>query len=346
MARSGAFYSVAVSLSNFCPMFAIHYRKIFLTIALVLTIASLAIVAFLGLKPGIDFSGGSLTEVVYGEVPSKDTVKEAVTKLNLGEFSVQEAVDETGRNGYLVRTRDLSESERVSLSETVTSLGNEGEVTRFTTIGPVMGKELRDKALWAVAGVVLVIVLYVAFAFAGIGKPVSSWIYGSVTILVLLFDVLIPTAMVSILGHIYGVEADVLFVMALLAILGLSVNNSIVIFDRVRENLVRNRTEKRTRKVEAGVVREEVEYTITKPFDEIVGESISQTMARSINTSLTVLLALFALYFVGGEVTKVFALTLIAGVIAGTFSAICTASPLLVVYSKWQEKKQAGVQNK
>jgi preprotein translocase subunit SecF len=324
-------------------MFAIYYRKVFLIIAAVLTLASLAIVAFLGLKPGIDFVGGSLTEVVYSEVPEKSALIDAVGKVDVGEFSIQEAVDEAGRSGYLVRTRDLSESERVAVANAVTSLGEGGEVTRFTSVGPVMGKELRDKALWAVAGVVLVIVLYVAFAFSGIGKPVSSWVYGSITILVLVFDVIVPTAVISILGYTSGIEADVLFVMALLAILGLSVNNSIVIFDRVRENLIKNRIEKRTKRVEAGMVREEVEYTITKPFDEIVGESISQTMARSINTSLTVLLALFTLYFVGGEVTKIFALTLIVGVVAGTYSAICTASPLLVVYSNWQNKKQSEV---
>ena len=322
-------------------MFAIYYGKVFLIIALVLTVVSVAIVAILGLKPGIDFTGGSLTEVVYSELPDKEAVRAAVEPLNLGEFAIQEAVDETGRNGYLVRTRDLTEPERIAIAGAVSALGSGGEITRFTTVGPVMGKELRDKALWAVAGVILVIVLYVAFAFSGIGKPVSSWIYGSVTILVLIFDVVVPTAVVSVLGYIAGVEADVLFVMALLAILGLSVNNSIVIFDRVRENLIKYRTEKRTKRVEAGVVHEEVEYTMTKPFDEIVGESISQTMARSINTSLTVLLALFALYFIGGEVTKIFALTLIVGVIAGTYSAICTASPLLVIYNNWQSKKQA-----
>ena len=321
-------------------MFAIHYRKIFLIIAGIITVSSLAIIAFLGLKPGIDFTGGSLTEVVYTNTPDKEDVRTEIEKLNIGEASIQEAVDETGRNGYLIRTKDLSEAERVEIVSAVTSLGEGGEVTRFTTVGPVMGKELQDKALWAVAGVVLIIVLYVAFAFSGIGKPVSSWIYGSITILVLVFDVVVPTAVISILGHTSGVEADVLFVMALLAILGLSVNNSIVIFDRVRENLIKNRIEKRTKRMEAGVTYEDVDYTITKPFAEIVGESISQTMARSINTSLTVLLALLALFFIGGEVTKIFALTLIAGVVAGTYSAICTASPLLVVYSDWQNKKQ------
>lgn len=320
-------------------MFAIYYRKVFLIIAAVLAIASVLIVAMIGLKPGIDFTGGSLTEVVYSKLPDKEVVQSAIEPLNLGEFSLQEAVDETGRNGYLVRTRDLNEAERISLGNVVSELGEGGEITRFTTVGPVMGEELRDKALWAIVGVILVILLYITFAFAGISKPVSSWIYGGVTILVLIFDVIIPMALISLMGYWYGVEVDVLFVTALLAILGLSVNNSIVIFDRVRENLIKNRTEKRTKRVEAGVVREEVEYTITKPFDAIVGESISQTMARSINTSMTVLLALLALYFIGGEVTKIFALTLIAGVLAGTYSAICTASPLLVLYHNWQSKK-------
>ncbi len=322
-------------------MFAIYYRKIFLIAAAVLTVVCLAIISILGLRFGIDFTGGSLTEVVYNNVPEKSAMEEVVKTLDLGGFSIQEAVDETGRSGYLVRTRDLTEPERVSLAEKITTLGEGGEVTRFTSVGPVMGEELRDKAMWAIVGVVLIIVLYVAFAFAGIGKPVSSWIYGGITILVLIFDVIVPTAVISILGYTSGIEADVLFVMALLAILGLSVNNTIVIFDRVRENLIKNRIEKRTKRSEAGMIREEVHYTITKPFDEIVGESISQTMARSINTSLTILLALVTLYFVGGEVTKTFALTLIAGVIAGTYSAICTASPLLVAYSNWQDKKQS-----
>ena len=190
-------------------MFAIYYRKVFLIVAAVLTVASIAIVAMLGLKPGIDFTGGSLTEVVYSEVPDKEAVRSALEPLNLGEFAIQEAVDETGRNGYLVRTRDLTEPERIKVAETVTTLGAGGEITRFTTVGPVMGKELRDKALWAIAGVILVIVLYVAFAFSGIGKPVSSWIYGSVTILVLVFDVIVPTAIISVLGYTAGVEADV-----------------------------------------------------------------------------------------------------------------------------------------
>ncbi len=322
-------------------MFAIRYRKIFLTIAGVLMVGSLLVVALLGLRMGIDFTGGSLTEVSYEVVPEKAVIEEKITamSLDLGDFSVRESVDDTGRDGYLIRTRDLLESERESLVEQVTTVGEGGEVTRFTSIGPVIGQELKDKAVWAISGVVLIIILYIAFAFAGIGRPVSSWIYGGITILVLIHDILIPTALMSILGYVAGVEVDVLFVMALLAILGYSVNDTIVIFDRVRENLLKHRIEKRTKKNEAGIVKEEVEYSLTKPYEELVGPAIDRTIARSINTSVTTLLTLSALYFIGGSVTETFALILMAGVIAGTYSSICIASPLLVTYAKWREGK-------
>jgi preprotein translocase subunit SecF len=320
-------------------MFAILYRNIFLSIAAVITIACVAIIVFIGLKPGIDFTGGSLTEVAYATLPDKAAVESVIAELDLGSFSVRESQDEIGRDGYLVRTTDLNEATREALATTVTSLGEGGEVTRFTSIGPVIGQELRDKAMWAVTGVVLIIVFYVAFAFSGIGKPVSSWVYGGITILVLIHDVLVPAALISVLGLVAGIEVDTLFVMAILAVLGYSVNDTIVIFDRVRENLIKNRIEKRTKRTEVGVVYEDVTYTLTKPFEEIVGSAIKDTMARSINTSLTTLLTLGALYYIGGEVTRTFALVLIAGVIAGTYSSIFIANPLLVTYAKWQESK-------
>ena len=135
----------------------------------------------------------------------------------------------------------------------------------------------------------------------------------------------------ALLGYFLGIEADVLFVMALLAVLGYSVNDTIVVFDRVRENLVKFRQEKKMEVVGTdGLKREEIEYILTKPFSEIVGQSVSQTLMRSINTSVTTLVALLALYFVGGEVTQTFSLVLIAGVVAGTYSSICIANPLLV----------------
>lgn len=320
-------------------MFAITYRKILLIIATVIMFGSIIIIGVFGLNQGIDFTGGSLTEVSYDTVPTKLEVESAVAEQNLGGVSVRESVDDKGRGAYLIRTRDLNESEHVTLTSSVTSLGAGGEVTRFTSIGPVIGQELRDKAGWAIFAVVSIIVLYVAFAFAGIGTPVSSWMYGAITILVLIHDVLVPTALMSLLGHFAGIEVDVLFVMALLAVLGYSVNDTIVVFDRVRENLKKNRTEHHTKRKEVGVVHDEVTYKLTKPYEEIVGSAVSETLARSINTSLTTMIALLALYFVGGTVTQTFALVLLVGVFAGAYSSICIASPLVVAYAKWKEEK-------
>lgn len=310
-----------------------------LTIAAVVMSVSVLSIIILGLKLGIDFTGGSLTEVTYEVAPDKDSVEQVVSAMDLGGISIRESVDGLGKNAYLIQTRDLSEEEREILQESVLELGEGASISRFTSIGPVVGQELRDKAVWAIFGVVSIIVLYVAFAFSGIGTPVSSWAYGFITIFVLIHDVLVPTALMSFMGHFAGVEVNVLFVMALLAVLGYSVNDTIVIFDRVRENLTKNRTEHRKKRKEAGVVHEEVTYTLTKPYDDIVGEAVQETLSRSINTSITTLAALIALYFVGGSVTQIFALILFAGVLAGTYSSICIASPLVVTYAAYKARK-------
>lgn len=319
-------------------MFAITYRVIFLYIAAVLVVVSGLLIGTLGLPFGIDFTGGSLTEVAYpSTMPAQPEIEAIVSTEVSAGFSVRAATDEAGRPAYMIRTPDLSDTQRATLTEALTALADDSEITRFTTIGPVIGQELRDKAVWAIGGVVLIIILYVAFAFAGIGTPVSSWMYGGITIVVLAHDVLIPTALMSVLGYIAGAEIDVLFVMALLAILGYSVNDTIVVFDRVREKLVANRTEQKTSVTEVGgLVRETVTYTLHRPYAELVGEAVQETLARSINTSLTTSLALVALYFIGGSVTQTFALILLAGVLAGTYSSICIASPLLVAYAKWR----------
>lgn len=323
----------------------ITHRKLFLGIAALIVGGSVAILAALGLNLGIDFTGGSLTEVAYENAPAQTDVEAAIQPIALGDSSVRASVDEGGRDAYIIRTRDLSEDERVAIDEAVTGIGEGGEVTRFTTIGPVIGQELQDKAVWAILGVVTVIVLYVAYAFAGIGTPVSSWVYGAITIAVLAHDVLVPAAVMSLLGYFIGVEADVLFVMALLAVLGYSVNDTIVVFDRVREKLKANRTEERIETEEpGGMVNEEVIYTLTAPYDKLVGEAVYETIARSINTSITTSAALIALYFFGGDVTETFALVLLAGVLAGTYSSICIASPLVVAYAKWKNPKAANLE--
>lgn len=318
----------------------IKYRKLFLTIGLGIVLVSLGILLTLGLKPGIDFTGGSLTEVRYASVPEKAQVEAAIEGLSLGEYSVRQS-DSNGGSGYLITTRDLNETERAGLEAALTSLGSEGTIARFTSVGPVIGQELFDKALWAIGAMLIVIICYVAFAFSGVGKPVSSWIYGFLVTLILGHDILVPVAAMAVMGYFMGAQADILFVTALLTILGYSVNDTIVIFDRVREKLTMYRREEKKTIKEAGVSRVETTYHLTRPFDEIVGEAVSDTMARSINTSLTVFLALIALYVFGSEVTENFALVLMIGVIAGSYSSIFIASPLLVFVEERFIRKRA-----
>ncbi len=266
-------------------------------------------------------------------------MEEAVANLNIGNSSVRQSDSEAGR-GYLVTTRDLTDAERSSLESALGSIGGDSELVRFTSIGPVIGEELKDKAVWAIGAVLALIIIYVAFAFAGVGAPVSSWVYGFMTIIVLGHDILVPVAFMSLMGHFVGAEADILFVTVLLTILGFSVNDTIVIFDRIREKLTQNRTEtRRNIPVVGGKGHVEVTYTLTKPFSEVVGTAIDETMTRSINTSLTVLIALIALNIFGSTVTQMFTLSLMVGIVAGAYSSIFIASPLLVLYQEWQEKK-------
>jgi preprotein translocase subunit SecF len=318
----------------------IRNKKIFLLIAAIIVAACVGIVATFGLKPGIDFTGGSLMEVRYTNIPEQPRLEEAVATLQLGTVSIRHSSSEAGE-GYLISTRDLTEAERISLEEALLKVSDGGEVVRFTSIGPVIGQELKDKAVWAIGAVLALIIIYVAIAFMGVGAPVSSWVYGFMTILILGHDILVPVAFMSLMGHFVGAEVDILFVTVLLTILGFSVNDTIVIFDRIRERLKENRTESRKNiPVPGGKDEVEITYTLTKPFGEVVGQAIDETMTRSINTSLTVLIALIALYVFGSSVTQMFTLSLMVGIVAGAYSSIFIASPLLVVYQEWQEKKQ------
>lgn len=304
-------------------MFIIRHIKLFLGIAVAVVVLSLGSLAYFGFPLGIDFTGGALTEISYDERPDKEALEVGVAELDLGGFSLRQAQSEGGNPAYILRTRDLSEAERQEVFDVVVALGTGGEVERFTSIGPVIGQELKDKAVWAIGTVMLIIVLYVAFAFRGVSRPIRSWYYGLIAILVLVHDVLIPTALVSVFAPLTGIEVDVLFVMAILAVLGYSINDTLVIFDRIRENILKNK-----------------EAEIEEPFAQTVGNSLSQTFVRSVNTSLTTLLALGALYVLGGGTTQNFAFILIAGVVAGTYSSLFIAPPLLVVLEKHLTKKR------
>ncbi|MSU55966.1 MAG: protein translocase subunit SecF [Candidatus Taylorbacteria bacterium] len=299
-------------------MFVVTHRKIFYALSALLFAASLAALALWGLKPGIDFKGGSLFEVTYPDGrPEKVQVEEALKPLN-----VDASVRPTKEKSYIIRMKDLSEVEQGKV-RTAVSLNGKVKIVeeRFDTIGPLLGKEAIGKSLVAIVMVMLCIVLFITFAFRKVSLPVASWKYGVITIVALLHDVFIPTGAFAILGHYAGYEVDTLFVTALLVVLGFSVHDTIVVFDRVRENL-----------------RVSHEVRDKKDFATIVGESIQQTFVRSINTSLTTVIALVVLYVVGPEITKHFSLALLIGIVAGTYSSIFIGSPLLVTVEKWQHK--------
>ena len=286
----------------------------FFILPAVLSLAAVLMLALWGLKPGIDLVGGSLLEVTYASGrPAVADLQAATAPLTLGEVRIQPAGDAS----YIIRTKALSNTEEQSLAKAL-GVQQRGQVDKFTTVGPAIGAELLQKAWIAIVLVVLCTIVFIAFAFRGVSEPVASWKYGIVAIITLLHDILIPAGLFALLGHLVGAEVDALFIVALLTILGISINDTIVVFDRIRENLRLNSEHRK---------REE--------FDSVVGRSIVQTIARSINTSMTVIIVLAALYFLGPETTKYFALTLIVGMIAGTYSSIFLASPLLVVWERW-----------
>ncbi|MDQ5922585.1 MAG: Protein-export rane protein SecF [Patescibacteria group bacterium] len=297
-------------------MFIIKHRKIFVIISIALVVVSILAIFVFGLKIGIDFKGGALTEVSYeNNRPEQVTIEDAVSSLGFGTILIQPA----GEKEYIIKSRDLNEKEHNDLLD-VLSINNsyKFEEKSFNSIGPSVGRELTRRALLSIVLVSLAIIIFIAYAFRKVSKPVSSWKYGIIAIVTLLHDVLIPVGIFTILSKYYGAEVDTLFVVAILTILGVSVSDTIVIFDRIRENLRNHDSHKKI------------------DFKEIVGRSVGQSFVRSISTSLTVILVLLALVFFGPITTKYFALMIMAGMFFGTYSSIFLASPLLTYAEDWQ----------
>lgn len=289
-------------------------RKIFYTFSIVLIGAGIFSVLFWGLHFGIDFRGGSLIEVEFSQArPEVKAAKDNLATLNLGDVALQP----TGERGLMVRLKDLDETAHQQVLQSLNKLG-ELEEKKFDSIGPVVGEELKSRAYLAILTVLILIVIYIAFAFRKVSRPVASWKYGLAAIIALFHDIFIPTGIFSILGHYLGVEIDLLFVTGLLTILGFSVHDTIVVFDRIRENLRKG---------------------VGNNFEDTVNISINQTMTRSINTSLTVFLTLLAIFIFGGESVKYFSLLLMIGVFFGTYSSIFVASSLLVTWEAWRQKR-------
>lgn len=292
-------------------MFIIKYKKIFVSISVALVVFSLGAILYFGLNMGIDFKGGSLTEVEYTTIRPEQSVIEASLKtLTVGQALIQPI----GEKGYSIKTRDITDKEHKDI---LTALGTDAVEKSFNSIGPSVGAELVRKSIISFILVSLGIIFWIAFSFRKVSKPVSSWKYGFIAIITLIHDILIPVGVFAVLSHFSGVEVDTLFVVAILTILGLSVSDTIVVFDRIREN---------------------IRIGHYKTFDETVGRSLDQVYTRSIATSLTVIIALLALVFFGPASTKVFALMLTAGMFFGTYSSIFLASPMLVLVQGMQKK--------
>lgn len=298
----------------------LRYQYVFLSVSGVLVLASIIAVGVWGLNLGIDFTGGSLLEAEFsGSRPAADDMRAALGPLNIGGVTVQP----TGERGVILRFRDVDEETHQKILgalRDVAQRNGSGDASekRFDAIGPVIGRELRDRAVWALVLTVASIIAYIAWAFRHISEPVASWKYGVAAIVALLHDIAIPAGVFAALGRFVGVEIDILFITALLTILGFSVHDTIVVFDRIRENL---RTLKRP-----------------EPYAETVARSTRDTVVRSVLTSLTVLCVLAAVYAFGGVSTRHFTLALIIGVVAGVYSSIFVASPVLVLWHSLTKK--------
>jgi len=285
------------------------YSKFYYAISIILVIASIVCLFVFGLKFGIEFAGGSDMEIQFKtERPTNESIKNVLKDFNLGDVIVKP----TGSLGAVLQFQGVDEATHQKILSAVNTLSAVEEKS-FQYIGPSVGQELRNKTQIAIVLALLAITIYIAFAFRKVSKPVASWKYGIASLLALFHDILVPLGAFSVLGHYYGIEITIPIVAALLTILGFSVHDTIVIFDRIRENILRQ-----------GMGN----------FEETVNWSLNQTLGRSISTVMTVLFVLISLFFFGGETLKYFSLALIIGIISGAYSSIFIASPLLVTWYK------------
>ena len=285
-----------------------------------LSLSALSIISLFiwGLKFGIDFTGGSLMEVRFpGEAPTSQKLDEMLKDLNLKSLTSQATSD----NGMLIRYAAEDDQINEEVIKKIKDAYPEAVQLRIDYINSSVSKELKNNSLWAVFWAVVGIMAYIAWAFRKVSRPIVSWKYGLGAVIALIHDILITIGVFSLLGHFMGVEVGVSFIAALLTILGFSVHDTIVVYDRTRENLLRSSQKEQ--------------------FPEIVNKSLNETLTRSINTSLTVLITLFAIYIFGGESIKYFSLALLIGITFGTYSSIFIASSLLVTIYNHQIKNRS-----
>lgn len=282
-----------------------------------LLVLSVVVIVAWGLRLGLDFKGGTLLEIEFSKdpVPTASEVQSALDPLGLQSLSVQA----TGEKGVLIRYFSSDEGANDRAMEELGKLDSELTLLRTDFIGASVSSQIKSNAFWGIFFSILAIAAYIALAFRRVSHPISSWGYGWGAVIALGHDILITVGLFAVFGKYLGVEVGVSFIAALLTILGYSVNDTIVVYDRIRENLLRSRAK--------------------SDFEAIVNRSVNETMSRSINTSLTVLIVLAAIALFGGESVMWFAIALLIGVAFGTYSSIFVASALLVSYYKLKFEK-------
>lgn len=291
-------------------------KYIFFLISLIVIIPGIFALFSYGLNLAIDFTGGSRIGLIFPEKVNEKNIE--TIKNTLSKQQIKASSFEISGSTVFVKTQIINQEKNNKLME---SLGKEikgVEQGDFETIGPTIGSETTANAIKAIIIASILIVLYITLSFRKVPKPTSSFRFGICAILALIHDVLVVTGIFAILGHFWGVEIDSLFVTAILTIIGFSVHDTIVVFDRVRENLKR---------------------MIGEPFEKIVNDSILQTLDRSLTTSLTVILVLLSLLLFGGESIRWFVVALLIGIASGTYSSMFNAAPLLVAWQEWVERR-------
>ncbi|MBI1971453.1 MAG: protein translocase subunit SecF [Candidatus Wildermuthbacteria bacterium] len=286
-------------------MSILRYSNFYFFLSAFLIVACVGVIFLFGLQLGIEFTGGSILEVEYdGNVPAPTELRGNLSELQLESLQIQNS----GERGMIVRMKTIPEETHAKILET---LGAGVKELRFESIGPVIGRELREKTFIIVGLSLIIIAAYIAFAFRRITQPLKSWQWSFVAFLGLLHDLFIPLGVFAVLGEFRNQEFSIPVVVALLTVLGYSINNNIVVFDRVRENLTKR----------VGI-----------DFADTVERSIKQTFTRNLNTSLTTLIPLFAIFFLGGETLQGFTLALIIGIMVGFYSSLFFAPAFLVRY--------------
>ena len=292
-------------------------KNLYFALSLIVVAPGLIALLLFGLNLSIDFTGGSRLTVSFKDKIEKqkiDGIKQSLISQNIKVYTVEQS-----KNQVYFRTNPISQKQNAHFVNELSKNFKDAKETEFETIGPTIGRETTINAIKAVFFASLLIILYITWSFRKVPKPASSLRFGVSAIIALIHDVLVVLGIFAILGHFFGVEVDSLFVTAILTVIGFSVHDTIVVFDRIRENLRRSSQDS---------------------FPQIVNDSILQTLDRSLNTSLTVLLVLFALLLFGGETIRWFVVALLIGVTSGTYSSIFNASPILVVWQEWSEKRK------